>query len=290
MARHYTKRLTKQTTLGARVDTPALYIRVSTESQAAEGYSLDDQRARLIAYCVAQGWTVDERHIYVDAGISGKSTERPDFQRMIAAALAGDVNRVVAMKLDRLARNVRDFLATVDVLKAAGVDLVLIKEAFDTGTPHGKFALTMFAAMAELEAATIAERVAGGRKQKALTGGFVGARIPYGYTYDGATWTIDTDQAATVRYIFSEFNSPYHHTGLGEIAQALNNDGVPTQRGGKWYASTVRYILSNGHYAGLVQYDGQEPVTGTHPAIITVDTYKQAQRRLDAIKPGRVPA
>ena len=60
--------------------TTALYVRVSTERQADEGYSLDAQKERLQAHCVAQGWPVDPAHIYVDAGISGKSTDRPEFQ------------------------------------------------------------------------------------------------------------------------------------------------------------------------------------------------------------------
>ena len=119
----------------------ALYVRVSTQSQADEGFSLEAQQERLEAYCKAQGWHICSNHIYIDAGVSGKTTERPQFQAMLEAAQAGKVQRIVAMKLDRMARNVREFLATVDQLKAWGCDLVLVKESFDTSTPHGRFAL-----------------------------------------------------------------------------------------------------------------------------------------------------
>ena len=288
MARHFTKRQSKNTKLGLVNDCTSLYVRVSTEAQAAEGYSLDDQESRLRAYCAAQGWPVCAEHIYIDAGISGKSTERPEFQRMMAAAADGQIRRIVCMKLDRLARNVRDFLATVDQLTAYGVDLVLIKESFDTGTPHGKFALTMFAAMAELEAATIAERVTAGRMQKARQGGWNGGRTPYGYTVDTTgQWSIDDGAADVVRRIFCEFN---RGASLSDIAQELNAAQIRTQRGGKWYASTVRYVLSNGFHAGLMQYAGQEPVPGEHPAIVTREAYDAAQRRLDALRPGPVAA
>tara|TARA_B100000949_G_C14165719_1_gene401109 strand:- start:107 stop:715 length:609 start_codon:yes stop_codon:yes gene_type:complete len=158
----------------------ALYIRVSTEKQADEGYSLEAQESRLQSFCDAQGWTVDAAHVYVDAGISGKSTERPAFLAMMQAAQDGQIARIVAIKLDRLARNTKDFLGTVERLQSYGCDLVLLKESFDTGTPHGKFALTMFAAIAELEASQIAERTMSGRKQKAAQGGDNGRYTPPG--------------------------------------------------------------------------------------------------------------
>lgn len=283
MARKMSKRQAgEQLALGAKVEVTALYIRVSTERQAEEGYSLDAQAQRLGAYCQAQGWEVDGQHIYTDAGISGKSTHREQFQAMMQAARAGEIHRIVAMKLDRIARNVKDFLGIVEELKAAGCDLVLIKESFDTSTPHGKFALTMFAAMAELEAATITERVMSGKAQKASEGGYNGARCPLGYSYDQGAFSIVGDAADTVRYVFASFVAGQ---GMQAIAQELNDTSTPTARGGAWYASTVRTILSNGFYAGLSQWDGVEK-QGNHPAIISRELYEQAHQRLQAIKPG----
>ncbi len=166
MARKQSKasKTTKQANLDLQYTCTALYIRVSTQLQADEGFSLEAQQERLQAHCTAQGWHVCPDHIYIDAGVSGKSTDRPAFQAMLAAAKDKQINRIVVMKLDRMARNVREFLATVDELKAWGCDLVLVKESFDTFTPHGRFALTMFAAMAELEASTITERVMSGKQ------------------------------------------------------------------------------------------------------------------------------
>ena len=106
---------------GAQIVNTALYVRVSTERQADEGFSLDAQKERLQAFCVAHGWAVDDQFIYTDAGISGKTTDRAAFQSMMQAARDGAVGRIVAMKLDRLARNVKDFLGIVDDLKDVGV-------------------------------------------------------------------------------------------------------------------------------------------------------------------------
>ena len=285
MARKYTKRAQAATQQALPTGCTALYIRVSTEKQADEGFSLDAQHQRLDAYCTAQSWTVCEEHIYIDGGVSGKNTDRAQFQRMMQAAQEGAIQRIVAIKLDRLARNTRDFLATVEQLTAAGCDLVLIKESFDTGTPHGKFALTMFAAIAELEASQIQERTMAGRQQKARNGGDNGRATPLGYTHDGQRYHVEPTTAETVQAIFRQFNAG---DSLTAIAADLNARQVPTARGGKWYPATVRYILTNGFYAGLIQYDGEEAVEeeGEHEVIIASETYEDAQLRLLSLKPG----
>lgn len=298
MARKQSKgnRTAKQAELGLQYTCTALYVRVSTQSQAEEGFSLEAQQERLQAHCTAQGWHVCPEHIYIDAGVSGKTTDRPQFQAMLHAAKEGKVQRIVAMKLDRMARNVREFLATVDQLKQWHCDLVLVKESFDTSTPHGRFALTMFAAMAELEASTITERVMSGKQQKAKAGNedksyFNGSRIPYGYSYQNGEFAINAQQATVIRDIFNGFINGETMAG---IAAALNGNETPTAKGGQWYTSTVRYILSNGLYAGLAQWyadatqeASKVTVENAYPAIITKQVYEAAHARLQALRPGK---
>lgn len=284
MARHYTKRTNSSTSeSSAKVDCTALYVRVSTDKQADEGFSLDAQESRLRAYCEAQQWNVCADHIYIDAGISGKSTDREQFQAMMQAAKDGSVKRIVTMKLDRLARNTKDFLQLVETLQGYGCDLVLIKESFDTSTPQGKFALTMFAAIAELEASTITERVMSGKSQKASNGGYNGSGCPLGYTYADNQFSIDGCAAGTVKDIFKRF---VDGATMASIAQRLNDSGAPTAKGGAWHTATVRYILQNGFYAGLTQW-GDSEVAGDHPAIISLEVYESAHNRLMNLKPGR---
>lgn len=273
----------QQEQLGISTDCTALYIRVSTDKQADEGFSIDAQQAKLRAYCTAHDYHVCEDHIYIDAGVSGKTADRPEFKRMMSAAAAGDVNRIVAIKLDRMARNVRQFLGTVDQLSKVGCDLVLVHESFDTSTPHGRFALTMFAAIAELEASQITERVMSGKRQKATDGGYNGAPAPLGYDYEDGIFTVNEAEADTVRRIYSEF---LEGGKLAGIARRLNEDQVPTKRGGQWYAGTVRKILLNGFHAGLAQYEDHE-ADGDHPAIVDIDTYEDAVKRLQRLHPGR---
>lgn len=281
MARIKNKRQSKAVQASI-VERTAIYIRVSTQKQADEGFSLEAQQERLEAYCKAQGWLVDAADIYIDAGASGKSTDRAQFNQMVKAAEAGEINRIVSMKLDRLARNTKDFLALVEKLDAVGCGLVLVKESFDTSTPHGKFALTMFAAMAELEVSTIQERTMSGRRQKASNGGSNGKRCPHGYRFAEGAYVVDTDHCGLIADIFNMFLSG---DSMSKIATRLNDEGHTTAKGKKWYTSTVRYILNNGFYAGLVQYENSE-VAGKHEAIISVEMYNKATSRLAGLKPG----
>lgn len=266
----------------------ALYIRVSTAGQAEHGYSLDAQRERLDAYCTAMGWAVDAEHVYVDAGVSGKSTERAAYQAMLAAAEAGQVCRIVAVKLDRLSRNVRDFLGLVDTLSSWGCGLALLAEQFDSSTPSGRFALTMFASLAELERHTITDRMMSGKRSKAGAGGWCGGPLPYGYQWEGELRIApQPEQAATVRRVYELFVAA--GWGLTEIARILAADGVPTATGGAWDGNTVRYILGNGAYAGLAQYDGAETGSQEFTAIVEPEVYELAQQRLAGLKRGRQP-
>ena len=284
------KRTSQQNTakmhLGTTADATAIYSRVSTSQQADEGYSLSAQHDKLTKYCSAMSWNVGQQHIYVDAGESGKSTDRPAFQRMMAAARAGEVRRIVAVKLDRVARNVRAFLALVDELQAIGVDLVLLAENFDTGTPTGKFALTMFAAMAELERSTILERVMSGKKEAAQLGKRNGGQVPLGYD---AEFNVIDAEAAIVRRIFAEFVAG---STMQAIAKRLHDDGVPTKNGGKWATATVKWILGNGRYANLAQWNSggvtiEAAALGSADAIIDADTYEKADARMRTMRRGR---
>lgn len=276
----------KQGELGLSDVRTALYIRVSTEKQATEGYGLDAQRAELDAYCQAQGWNVAPEHVYIDAGVSGKTDERPAFQAMMQAAKAGQVQRIAATKLDRVARNLKNLLQTVDELKGYGCALVIKKEAFDTSTVQGMFVLQMLGAVAELERGMIGERVQSGRVENAKQGGYNGSRCPIGYEYINGAFVVVEDRADVVRFIFRQWNAGQ---SLNAIVRGLNDTTTPTpsgKPGSAWTVAGLRHILSNGAYCGLAQWDGVE-APGVYPAIISQAIYDAAHDRLEAMRRGR---
>lgn len=257
----------------------ALYVRVSTVVQANEGHSIDAQLKQLREYCSIKGW--NNAIEFVDAGISGKDTHRNAFSEMVELIKERKFDCVVATKLDRVARNTKDFLQTVDLFEHYNCNTILLKENFDTTTPHGKFALTIFAALAELEASMITERVTMGKVENAAKGGYNGAVVPYGYDLVGGE-LIPNGDATIVERIFKEF---VNGRSLNAIATGLNVDGILSPKSSKWYHATVKYIIDNGCYAGIAQYDGQS-VPASRNAIVSMDVHLAAIERLKVLSKG----
>ena len=127
----------------------ALYIRVSTEAQAEECYSIQAQTERLEAYCKAMGW--DNYRCYTDGGYSGSNLDRPEMTRLIADARGGQLATVVVFKLDRLSRSQKDTLYLIeDVFLPHWVDFISLNESIDTSTPYGRAMIGILSAFAQL--------------------------------------------------------------------------------------------------------------------------------------------
>lgn len=274
--------MAEQAELGLQDKVTALYIRVSTEKQVTEGFGLDAQRSELDAYCQAHEWIVSDQHVYLDAGVSGKSTDRPAFKRMMAAARAKEIGRIVTVKLDRIARNLGDLLQTVKELEQCDCALIVKKEAFDTSTPQGVFVMQMLGAVGELERSMIGERVQSGRVEKAKQGGYNGSRCPLGYNYHNGRFEV-TERAQLVRDIY---DMGLTGMSLRAIVRKLEDDGIPTPSGkGAWTVAGIKHILANGIYAGIAQWDGVE-VDDQYPAIISKEIYHAMQERLGKMRHG----
>lgn len=246
------------------------YLRVSTEDQAREGFSLDAQRRRIKAYCDARSYDLVSE--FVDDGYSGRTTARPRFQALMIAVREGVENNghpvrigaVVVAKSDRLNRNLYDFLVTQREMQRNGVHFASVDETIDTRGPFGQFFVQMIAAFAELESGIIGERVRHGMRQKALNGGFNGMSAPYGYDVLGGRLVINEAEAVVVRRICE-----WRRRGrsLNWIADRLNQEGIPTKLGKRWSKRQVFRIVHNPLYRGALRW--QDIVTpGTHPAIV----------------------
>lgn len=153
----------------------ALYIRVSTEAQAEEGYSIQAQTERLEAYCKAMGW--DNYRCYTDGGYSGSNLDRPEMTRLIADARGGQVATVVVFKLDRLSRSQKDTLYLIeDVFLPHGVDFISLNESIDTSTPYGRAMIGILSAFAQLERENIYLRTRMGMVERVRQGYWMGGR------------------------------------------------------------------------------------------------------------------
>lgn len=258
------------------------YARVSSDMQL-DGYSLEAQHDVNLKLIASKGW----QHVgaYRDEAQSARTTDRPDFQRMLEDARAGYFDVIVVHKLDRFSRSVVDVLITLRDLEKYGVTLVSATEDFDFTTPAGRMLLVMLAAFAEWYLHNLSVETAKGNKARAHAGLWNGS-LPYGYyaNYkkeggDGIAY-IDEDAAAGVRLAFQAYSTgAYSHA---DIARLLNESGYrPAQRHGKhslpmWSKDSVAVILQNRFYTGQVQYKG-EWLEGLHEPIVSAELFERVQ-------------
>ncbi len=248
----------------------AIYIRVSTEEQAEEGYSLEAQKDRLIAYCEAQGWDVAD--IYVDAGHTGRNVRNRDgYKRMMAERDKWD--NILVLKMDRIHRNSKNFMIMMEDLEKWDKKFTSMQEELDTSTSIGRFVVDMIQRIAQLESEQIGERTYMGMAQKAETGGILGFNPPFGYGIEDNDLTVKSDEATVVREMFRSYRSGL---SMNDIAQSLNARGVFTRRGAQWTLYSVRQILHNPAYAGYRRWDGYLVKSG-HDSIIDLETYNVVQ-------------
>ena len=216
------------------------YARVSTEEQAREGVSLDQQVARIRAYATAKG--LDLSDVLVDDGVSGKTLERPGLREIMRLCEQGEVAHVIVLKLDRLTRQTRHLLSlTEDLFLARKVELHSVSESLDTSSPHGRFVLTLFGGLAQMEREQIAERtrsaMAYKRQLKQPT-----SHPPLGFRANGSKERMVAvpEELAVVRRILESWRRGGSYR---RIAADLDSESVKTKRGGRWYGSTVAAIV-----------------------------------------------
>jgi len=230
----------------------AIYVRVSTEDQARDGFSIPAQLKRLRSYCLARGWKIVGE--YVDDGFSGKSAERPNYRKMMHEKDQWDV--LVVLKMDRIHRNSRNFAMMMDFLRSWNKEFNSMQESFDTTTAIGRFVMDTIQRIAQLESEQIGERVKVGMTQKALEGkGHLGCPAPYGYSYCDGHLMIDDGEAENVHLMF---RMAAGLASLNEICSTLDENGAKTKKGGPWQRSTVHGILVNKIYLGKDIWDGIE--------------------------------
>lgn len=253
----------------------ALYVRVSTTSQLEEGYSIEEQKAKLESYCDIKDWHIYK--VYTDGGFSGSTTERPALEQLIKDAQSKLFDTVLVYKLDRLSRSQKDTLYLIeDIFLKNNIEFVSLLENFDTSTPFGRAVIGLLSVFAQLEREQIKERMQLGKLGRAKAGkSMMWAKTSYGYNYDKETgsMTVNEYEALAVKEIYSSYLAGMSITKLRDKI----NEEYPKQPA--WSYRTIRGILANPVYCGLNQYKGQT-FQGTHKPIISLVDFEQTQREL----------
>jgi len=213
------------------------YIRVSTQGQAEEGVSMAAQRAKIDAWCIANDMELVA--VFEDAGVSGGSMAgREGLHAAMKATTKGMA--LVAYSISRLARSARDMLAIDETLDRKGADLVSLTEKIDTTTAAGRMGFKVLAVLADFERDLIRERTKMALAHKKANGE-VYAPVPFGYeAIEGRLVTVKRE-AKIVGEILAMREAG---ASFAAIADTLNARGIEGKRGGRWFASTVRYMVN----------------------------------------------
>ena len=234
------------------------YCRVSTDNQKEEG-TINLQRVALKEYAEQKGYEL--MRVFEDEGFSGGLEDRPALAELfnyLEDKANGEVKAVLIYKLDRLARDLYIQEHLIKKLEGLNKELISTKEAdLASDDPMRKAFRQFMGIVAELEKAFITMRLSGGRINKIKTKSkYAGGGVALGYSTIDKDLVINSKQAETIVRIFKM--KRYQRKGLREIARDLNEQAIPTARGGKWHAGTIKYILANPLYKGVMKYSGVE--------------------------------
>ena len=242
----------------------ALYIRVSTDSQFEEGYSVDAQKEKLEQYCRLKD--ISEYEFYIDGGWSGSNIKRPEMTRLISEIKQHQISAVIVYKLDRLSRSQKDTVFLLeDVFIPNNCNFISLNENFDTTTPYGKAMIGILSVFAQLERENIRERTRMGMYERVKLGMWAGGgNKPFGYDYDSnKNILVPNEHADDVRKIYDLYLQGYSTT------QLANMFDVSTDK-------QITDILDRVTYLGKINYKG-EIIEGQHESIIDEDTWNRVQ-------------
>lgn len=253
--------------------TIGIYIRVSTEEQARDGFSISAQREKLKAYCVAQDW--DSFKFYVDEGVSAKDTNRPQLNILLNHIKQGLITTVLVYRLDRLTRSVMDLYKLLDTFDQYNCAFKSATEVYDTSTAMGRMFITIVAALAQWERENLGERVRMGQLEKARQGEY-SAKAPFGFDKnDHSRLVINEKESKVVLDMVKKVEEGY---SIRQLAERLDSYVKPI-RGYKWHIRTILDILSNNAMYGAIRWS-DEIIEGTHQGIITKDRFMKLQKIL----------
>jgi site-specific DNA recombinase len=237
------------------------YLRVSTPGQAEDGLGLQIQQDQIQTY-LKRNSSLMLLKTFRDEGHSGSSLERPALQVLLTEAKEKSFTKVVVAKLDRLARDLFVQMWIEKELLVHNIDVISVGEDLNSSDPLTKAMRQIIGTFSQLERGRITERLLAGRRKKLESGNYAGGRPALGYRATVSGLVINPQEADTVRRIF---RAKMGRHSFGWIARHLNEDGIRPKHGKRFYPSTVRYILMNPAYRGIIRYGSE--VKGVHQRI-----------------------
>ena len=220
-----------------------LYMRVSTEDQAREGFSLPEQKERLEAFCKFKGYEIID--YYQDAGISAKTGNyRPEFERLKADMESKKINTIVSLKLDRITRSVYDWEDLITFLDKNNAYIDCVNDDINTTTANGKMVARLLMSVSQNKIERTSERTKVGLAG-AIKSGHIPGKAPLGYKHENKKLVIDY---STKDIAFRIFDLYYNSYSYQKVSNLFNEEKVLGKD--NWRDSTIVGILENEIYKG----------------------------------------
>ena len=226
-----------------------VYVRVSTDDQRDNGYSIDSQLRMIKEYCEKNEYDIVD--VYNDAGHSGKDLMRPEMQRLLKDIKSKKIDKLVAIKVDRLTRNNYDGFWLLNYCEEHDVKIELILEPYDVSTANGEMIFGMNLVFGQRERKEIGARTKRAMEEMALER-IHPSKAPYGYIRNKETGHLEVEpiEAEVVKEIFELCKQGNSTRGIATIMK--DNNAYLKQ--GKWKADRVYKILTNSIYIGVFEY------------------------------------
>ena len=203
-----------------KIKSAGIYIRVSTFDQAREGFSLREQEERLKEFCKFKRYNIYK--VYQDAGISAKNDKRPAYQEMIEDVKKGNINVIVALKLDRLTRSVYDIEKLMKFVNDYECDIDCMADESNTTTSNGRMVMRIMTSVSQNEIEKCSERTKFGMAG-AIKNGHLPSQAPLGYKHENKKLVIDYSTKDVVVRIFELYNNGNSYQTISNI---LNEEQV----------------------------------------------------------------
>ena len=233
------------------------YIRVSSQRQVDEGNSLAAQKRRIIQLAQFKGLSIAPEDFLIEKGVSAGIPlwERPMGRVLRRKLLSGEYSNLIAMKLDRLFRITTDMLLTVQEVEDMGVRLLIADlggEAIDTSTSTGRFMLTIFGGIAEMERGLISERTQEGMDQlKAQNKRFTQSIFGWDVNEDGM---LEPNWYEQDLIDWMDWQIDDNGMSAAAVARSLNSRGITGKRGGQWQGQSVKRTISHTFHANRIDF------------------------------------
>ena len=225
-----------------KIKSAGIYIRVSTFDQVREGFSLGEQEERLKEFCNFRRYNIYK--IYQDAGISAKNDKRPAYQEMIEDVKKGNINVIVALKLDRLTRSVYDIEKLMKFVNDYECDVDCMADESNTTTSNGRMVMRIMTSVSQNEIEKCSERTKFGMAG-AIKNGHIPNRTGLGFKRKNKKLVPDPLTKDIIVRIFDLYLEGKSHQAIANI---YNKEKVLGKT--NWYDSTIQKKLSNELYKG----------------------------------------